>query len=86
MYEKDSYDTQIGEKRLSCELTDNKPYMVTTKLKGEQISVYLDEVLILEWNDSVYSKGTVGFIQTTEKWAAVSALEVIGRRRCFTEG
>lgn len=75
---KDSYDTQIGEKRLSCELTDNKPYMVTTKLKGEQISVYLDEVLILEWNDSVYSKGTVGFIQTTEKWAAVSALEVIG--------
>ena len=75
---KDSYDTQIGEKRLSSELTDNKPYMVTTKLKGEQISVYLDEVLILEWNDSVYSKGTVGFIQTTEKWAAVSALEVIG--------
>lgn len=74
---KNSVDVLMGEKKLKNSLTDNKPYTIMTKLKGDQMSVYLNGILILEWQDTDFKKGSIGFIQTTEKWAMVNALEVV---------
>ena len=73
---RDSVDTLIGEKELDTIVTDNTPYTIVTKLAGERITVYLEDVLVLEWQAADFARGSVGFVQTTEKWAMVDALAV----------
>lgn len=73
---KGSVDTLIGEKELDTVVTDNVPYTIVTKLAGERITVYLEDMLVLEWQAADFARGSVGFVQTTEKWAMVDALAV----------
>ena len=69
-------DNLVDEKKINIPLNDNKLYNISTKLENDFITVCLDNEAILEWQDTTFKCGTIGFIQTTEKWAMVNEITV----------
>ena len=80
-YRKNGVNYPAGEKKLEKPLYDNYTYAFCTVLQGACMEVFIDGESILQWQDDTYRRGTIGFYQTTEKWAMVSRLEVTSGER-----
>ena len=74
---KNAVAVQVGEKKLDLEILDNMPYTISTTAQDDKITISLDGSPVLTWKDHTFSKGSVGFCQTTESWAMVNNLEVV---------
>jgi alpha-L-rhamnosidase len=64
---------------LKQEIRDNVSYRIRTVVKTNKIKIYIDDVLVDAYIDKTHERGSLGFCQTTEKWALVE-------RICVTEG
>ena len=62
--------------QLGFALRDNWSYIIRTEVKGDMVTVWLDDVLLDQFTCSMSFSGSVGFCQTVEKWAMVDWLEV----------
>lgn len=61
---------------LEQDILDNEIYEYKTIINGDRIDIYLENTKIETIIDSTFSKGTIGFYQTVEKWALVHNLKV----------
>lgn len=71
--------------RLPMDIVDNTPYHIVTEAKGNTFKTYIDGVLVDTTVDDTFAKGTIGFCQTTEKWAMVENLQVTANAKTLLE-
>lgn len=73
---KNGVNTLVEEGTVPFPVVDNVNYTISTQVTGNHLVVSINGAVVFACEDSTFAKGSVGFIQTTEKWAMATRLMV----------